>query len=153
MKLTKKIMLYVSTLLGVASYLDASTNHKNGAHTLSAGTSRKSSSTQSATTSSQGSLQQLSQEAQKLMQEFQSAVNAIPEKSKKGQKDNHKEYKNAVEKAYEAYKKIYEYAKSHALNLSKGQEQSMNKAVVKLFNCKNIKNMVWKQALKHGASK
>jgi len=57
-----------------------------------------------------------------------------------------KERREKIERAYEAYKKLYEEAKKmdSELIVSKEDNERVKKAAIKIFNCRNIQNMVWR---------
>ena len=75
------------------------------------------------------------------------AVNDIPERSsEKGSKSesqgSKKDFSNKVDKAYKAYKKIFGFMKTHSVTES--QNKKIKKSLIKLFNSRNIKDMVWR---------
>jgi len=95
----------------------------------------------------------LSAQAQQLIKEFRETAHAIPEKSKKGERDNHKEYREHVEKAYQAYKKMYEEAKRHKFYLSKQEGLELQKDIRRLFLSRNVSGMPWTSDVREIASK
>ncbi|MGZ6255163.1 MAG: hypothetical protein ACXWL5_04200 [Candidatus Chromulinivorax sp.] len=98
-----------------------------------------------------------------LINEFEQKTNAIPEKpqpqksqnstEKKSPEEQSKENKEAEEKkkkfqkalneAYDAYKKLFDYNKEHKPVISKDQNDKVKKSARKLFSLRNIQNMVW----------
>lgn len=88
-----------------------------------------------------------------LVTNFTKAVQEIPEK-KVDRKDtkkvdgkeyakvtNIKEYRQAVDKAYKAYQALYKEKDNRSI--SEQEHKQIKRAAIKLFNCKNIQNMVW----------
>ena len=76
-------------------------------------------------------------------------IGEIKEKSdadKKQEEATKKEKHEKIEQAYQAYKKLYDEAKkmNNELVISKEDNEKVKKSAVKLFDCRNIKNMVWR---------
>ena len=98
-----------------------------------------------------------------LINDFEQKTNAIPEKpqpeknqnsnEKKSPEEQSKENKQAEEKkkkfqralneAYDAYKKLFDYNKEHKPVISREQNDKVKKSARKLFSLRNIQNMVW----------
>ena len=64
----------------------------------------------------------------------------IGQQSDDSQVEKHREQ---VEISYKKYKAMYDFFKQHQHKISKKENDKINPAVNKLFECKNIKNMVW----------
>ncbi|MGZ6251059.1 MAG: hypothetical protein ACXWL2_03460 [Candidatus Chromulinivorax sp.] len=88
-----------------------------------------------------------------LVTNFTKAVKEIPEK-KVDRKDtkkvdgkeyakvtNIKEYRQAVDKAYKAYQELYKEKDNTSITAQ--EHKQIKRATIKLFDCKNIQNMVW----------
>jgi len=89
-----------------------------------------------------------------LIEKFVSETDKIPgdcKSSKKEPKEKQdeatkKEKHEKIERAYQAYKNLYDEAKKmdNELVVSKEDNEKVKKSAVKLFDCRNIKNMVWR---------
>ena len=110
-------------------------------------------------TKQQSSSQSSTSELDTMMQNFIQAAHSIAkkeksssekssgsEKSKASQKSSESEKTSpAVEKAYQSYKKLYDYMKkNHVKTVSKSQDDQIKPALKKLFDNKSIQNMAWK---------
>ncbi len=102
--------------------------------------------------------QKSNSQIEKLIQDFVKTSQDIPKKeeqpkrksgsektSESQSKDINKKYHEAVEKAYQAYKKLHEYMKKNPnMTVTKEQDEVVKKSAIKLFHCKNVQNMAWK---------
>ena len=77
------------------------------------------------------------------------------EKSNEVEQKEKKEKNEKINKAYEAYKTLYDSAKGMGdkLVVSKEDNEKVKKSAIKLFDCKNIKNMVWRAWKNEGQEK
>ena len=83
----------------------------------------------------------------KLIQRFIKSVDVIQEitlqsEPNKDVEQREKEGSKEIENAYEVYKKLYSAYKQN-LKVTKSENKDIKKAVKKLFDHKNIENMVW----------
>lgn len=70
-----------------------------------------------------------------------------PVPSRKSEKQcEDKDHKNKVEKAYQAYEKLYKASKNRFIE--KSESDKVKPAIHKLFMCRNIKNMPWQVSSK-----
>jgi|GEM_PF-3318930 len=74
-----------------------------------------------------------------VIKKFITFVDKIPNKKSE---ENKKDRSDKIEKAYEAYKKLYSAYKKH-LKVTESENRDIKKAAVKLFDFKNIEHMVW----------
>ncbi len=76
-------------------------------------------------------------------------------KSNEAEEKEKKEKSEKINKAYEAYKKLYDSAKEmgNKLIVSKEDNEKVKKSAIKLFDCKNIRNMVWRAWKNEGQEK
>lgn len=82
-----------------------------------------------------------------LINDLLKAIDGIPERSsEKGAKpesqNSKKDFSDKVDRAYKAYKKIFELMKTHSVTAP--EDKKIKKALITLFNSRNIKNMVWR---------
>jgi|GEM_PF-3485462 len=158
MKSIKIIIIGCAILVGMEQ-IDCS--HKsNGAHSRPSGGKKseqhgggheKSSehgkgSKKSGDSSSNGK-KELSPMPSSIIEDCLKAIGGIPKRSsEKGAKPesqgSKKDFSNKVDLAYKAYKKIFGMMKTHSV--TQGQDTKIRKALIVLFNSRNIKNMVWR---------
>ncbi len=74
-----------------------------------------------------------------LIQQLENAIKDIPQKSK----DNRKIYKQKVDKAFQAYKALYDYNRSTKMFVTEAENHKIMESIEKLFKHKHIENMVW----------
>ena len=90
----------------------------------------------------------IASDAQKLINNFIDSTNKI-ERSCKSHPNQTKgsstypDHREQVDRAYKDYKKMFDYFKLHQNKISKQENDKIKSAVKKLFECKNIKEMVW----------
>lgn len=54
-----------------------------------------------------------------------------------------KDHANLVDKAFEAYKKLFDYLRPFQFELPRKDQERVNSSIHKLFECKNIQKMPW----------
>jgi hypothetical protein len=96
--------------------------------------------------------------SQELIKKFTDSVDAIAEKptapkadekgatsesSKKDYEEKKKSYYDKIEKAFAAYKELFEESKKSGATVTQSENDEIKKAAKKLFERKNIQNMVW----------
>lgn len=105
---------------------------------------------------------QSSQQVEQLMQTFIQAVGKITcscGTSKKGEKVDPKslcahdqKHKETVDAALKAYEALHKATHQKQAEMSEADNNKVLPSVVKLFECKNIKNMAWHPKVKHSPS-